>query len=363
MLRVLFPTFESTAFNGGVARYIRAIGLTYPNNVKIADLPAEAQYPKIFSLFWKYNQNIDLYFISHILPLGTVAWILSYLGGKPYVIFLHGTDFDLATRNNWKRFLTQAILRRAKRVVVNSDALGREVKEFAHCDTLTVYPTVSDEFVDVSRSIRHGVGPVDLKELAKLASGALGAPITTAQAEASDGPITLLTVARLIERKGHMKVLDALAELPNVNYTIVGSGPRKEELIEEIAKRGLGDRVKLILDAKDEDLPKIYAASDIFVMPAAKSERDREGFGIVYLEAGLFALPVVATNQPGVDEAVIDGETGILIDDTPMALSDALRKLVSDSGLRARMGSKGRTRVLEQFTREEQVKKLQQLLM
>jgi glycosyltransferase involved in cell wall biosynthesis len=337
--------------------------------VKIVDLPAEAQYPKIFSLFWKYNQSIDLYFISHILPLGTVAWILSYLGGKPYVIFLHGTDFDLGRRNSWKRFLTRSILRQAKRVVVNSDALGKEAQTLTGRETLTVYPAVSDEFVEVSRSIRHGVGPVDLKELGKLAVGLApsGSPLSggvkLVEGARGSEKVRLLTVARLIGRKGHMKVLDALNELPNVNYTIVGSGPRKDELMEEIGKRGLSDRVKLILDAKDDDLPKIYAASDIFVMPAAKSEQDREGFGIVYLEAGLFALPVIATNQPGVDEAVVDGETGLLIDDNPAALVDALKRLIADSGLRARMGSKGRTRVLEQFTREEQMKKLLQLLM
>jgi glycosyltransferase involved in cell wall biosynthesis len=364
MLKALLPTFERQSFNGGVARYIRAITLTYPNSVRVADLPMNAKYADIFPLFWKENHKVDEYFISHILPLGTVAWILSFMGGKPYVIFLHGTDFDLARRNPWKKFLTRNILKRAKRVVTNSDALKSEVEAFVQlkAPALTIYPTVSDDFVKISSSVRHGSGKIDLKELAKLAVGAAGGPVILKNS-GSDKPLTLLTVARLVERKGHLKVLEALASLPNIRYTIIGDGPYKNEIQKTIEKLGLTDRVFILSDVKDEDLPKLYAESDIFIMPATKTETDREGFGIVYLEAGLFALPVIAVKQPGVDEAILDEQTGILVEDNPVDLLIALKRLSEDSGLRARMGSKGRTRVLEIFTREEQMKNVQQLLM
>ena len=99
----------------------------------------------------------------------------------------------------------------------------------------------------------------------------------------------------------------------------------------------------------DGKLPELYGSHDVFVMPTTKSVMDREGFGIVYIEAGLFGLPVIATNQPGVDEAVIDGVTGKLIEDTAYSLRSAIVKLVNDRELRLRLGAAGRARVLTEF--------------
>ncbi len=130
---------------------------------------------------------------------------------------------------------------------------------------------------------------------------------------------------------------------------------------QRIEALGLSKRVRLITNAQDEDLAAYYQAADVFVMPTTKTSQDREGFGIVYLEAQLFSLPVVATNQPGVNEAVIDSETGLLIEDTPTALLAALERL-QDVRLRSRLGQQGRQRVLAQFTREQQMSKLAALL-
>ena len=73
-------------------------------------------------------------------------------------------------------------------------------------------------------------------------------------------------------------------------------------------------------------------------MPTTKTATDREGFGIAYLEAQLFGVPVVATRNAGVDEAVHDGVTGLLVDDTPDALSAAVTRLLHDADLRRRLG-------------------------
>jgi phosphatidylinositol alpha-1,6-mannosyltransferase len=248
---------------------------------------------------------------------------------------------------------------------VNSASLSGEVRSFARIEPIVVYPPVSDEMVEASKRTRKGKGWTDLRDLAKLAAGAIGLPIATTSRPllaSGTGPVQLLTVARLVERKGHMKVLDAMVELPNTKYVIVGDGPMREKIEMRIAELGLVERVTIMTDVDDEDLPVLYADADIFVMPTTQSSVDREGFGIVYLEANLFGLPVVGTRTGGVAEAILDGKTGVLVDDTTDDLVKALQALIDSPELRASMGSRGRVRVLEQFTREEQMGKLRDIV-
>jgi phosphatidylinositol alpha-1,6-mannosyltransferase len=159
-----------------------------------------------------------------------------------------------------------------------------------------------------------------------------------------------------------LKVLEATVKLPNTKYVIVGDGPMREKIEMRVAELGLGERVTIMTNVDDEDLPVLYADADIFVMPTTQSKTDREGFGIVYLEANLFGLPVVGTRTGGVAEAILDGKTGVLVDDTTDDLVRGLQILIDSPELRAAMGSRGRMRVLEQFTREEQMGRLKEII-
>jgi len=367
MRRVVIPTLEKAGARGGIARYIDALVLTYPA-VRVERI-LRSGYESIFPVFWKTHHDTDLYLIQEILPVGTVAWLTKLTGSKPYVIFLHGMDFDLATRNSWKRWLTKTILRGAEAIVVNSEALRRDLaapNPYVSAERIfVIYPPVSDVLIEAAKGVRKGKGWSDLRDLTKLAAGAIGMPISTTSRPllaSGTGSVHLLTVARLVERKGHMKVLEAMTKLPGTKYTIVGSGPMKAKIEERIAELGLVDRVKMIPDADDETLPDIYTDADIFVMPTSESKTEREGFGIVYLEANLFGLPVVGTRTGGVSEAIVDGKTGVLVEDNVDALVEALRTLIDNPTLRSAMGSRGRVRVLEQFTREEQMGKLRESL-
>jgi Glycosyl transferases group 1/Glycosyl transferase family 2 len=243
-----------------------------------------------------------------VLPIGTAAMLYRLITGTSYDVLLHGMDFDLARSDKKKHFVMWWVLRFARRVFANSKALSVEVEAFTKrsCDVL--YPCVSDEFIEASALI----------------------------GERSGAGTKLLTVSRLVERKGHRKILEAMVQIPDVTYTIVGDGAMKRALEEDVKRLGLEDRVTFLQFVSDGKLPELYASHDIFVMPTTKTDTDREGFGIVYLEAGLFGLPVIATRQPGVDEAVIDGETGLLIEDTISALVAAISRLVGDKELRQR---------------------------
>ncbi len=332
--KILLATLEAPSDTGGIARYIDAIKKTFPREVTILELDQHMGRSAMSQAIRAASAGKGALWIHHILPIGTIAWLFSSL---PYVIFLHGMDFDLARRNVWKRWLTKRILKKAERVVTNSKALAKEVEEFAQIDEpMVVYPCVSDELAEKSK-------------------------VESQKSKVQEKRMVLLTVSRFVARKGHVKVLEAIKDLPNVTYKIVGDGPAEEMIERKIIELGLEDRVELLGRLDDQELVEAYQAADVFVMPTTKTKYDREGFGIVYLEAQLFGLPVIATHHPGVDEAVIDRGTGFLIEDQPELIRDTIKKLANDKELRTRMGKAGREFVLGGFTREKQMSQLSAL--
>ncbi len=337
MKMVLLPTLDYPPQRGGVARYLAAIKKTFPHEVHVSywqeeGIPTATEATK---RLLKESEGYEAIWVSHILPIGTAAWRVHRKKGTPYVIILHGMDFDLARRSILHRFVAKRILKQAEKIIVNSEALAYEVKKFCgRDDALVVYPPVEDEFVLAAEKLD----------------------------ERKHKKVRLLTVARLVERKGHLKVLKAIKDFPEVEYRIIGDGPFKDEIEERIKEMKLTNRVSISTKVDDDRLPEEYMAADIFVMPTTKTPEDREGFGIVYLEAELFKLPVIAVKHPGVGEAIIDKGTGFLIVDHPDALKFALGQLIKNPELRKRMGEAGHQFVLGGFTRETQMRKLRALL-
>ena len=163
------------------------------------------------------------------------------------------------------------------------------------------------------------------------------------------GPPVLLTVARLVPRKGIDTVLLALPSLldrsPDLQYWIVGNGPARASLSQQAQELGLIHAVRFMDEVPDDELPEIYRRASIFVMPVRADYHagSVEGFGIVYLEASASGLPVVAANSGGAAEAVIENETGLLVPpDDPAALEQALTRLLDDAALRQSLGRNGR---------------------
>jgi phosphatidyl-myo-inositol dimannoside synthase len=363
MPKILLPTIDYPPARGGVARYIGAILQSFPGDVTMLPI----KHMKLDRLAWKLlwrSRGYEAIWVHHVLPIGTAAMIVKRLVNKPYVVFLHGLDFDLARRNPWKRWLLKNVLMSARQVVANSEALAKEIQSFAAlANTPTVvYPPLADDFVRAAQD--SAKTKVNLHKLAELAVGVAHQQTPMLVSSRSLGPETslrLLTVARLVERKGHLKVIEALKQLPDVSYTIVGDGPMLKQINEAIVASDLGHRVTVKTDVTDDQLPDEYRSADIFVMPTTKTHHDREGFGIVYLEAQMFGLPVIATKQPGVDEAVRDGEGGVLIGDNLEELVAAIQRLKNQT-IRSTLGARGRARVSKQFTREQQMYKLRSVL-
>lgn len=163
--------------------------------------------------------------------------------------------------------------------------------------------------------------------------------------------VVILTVARINPRKGQREVIAALQALPDslrdrVEYWLVGGHNKENYAAALTAAAGRADfPVKFLGDIPDEKLGAIYAQADIFAMTSMPHRHSVEGFGLVYLEAGVHGLPVIAHAIGGVPEAVIDGETGLLVapGDGP-ALTAAFARLLGDPALRRRLGDAGRAR-------------------
>ena len=149
-------------------------------------------------------------------------------------------------------------------------------------------------------------------------------------------------------RKGFDIVIDACAQLPDVQLAIGGAGRDRTRL-----ERRAGGRVRFLGRVPDADLPALYACADVFAMCCRErwGGLEAEGFGIVFLEAAACGVPAVAGRSGGSHEAVADGATGFVIAPKDVhAVRAAIRRLTEDEALRTRMGDAARTRAVTQFS-------------
>ncbi len=169
-----------------------------------------------------------------------------------------------------------------------------------------------------------------------------------------DGPL-IVTVCRLVPRKGIDTTIEAVARLRDqidgLRYAIGGSGPDRERLEAKVATSNLGDCVTFLGRVRDAAMADCMTAADVFCMPARSEPPDVEGFGLVFLEAGACETAVVGARAGGVPDAIVHGETGLLVEPSdPVALADALARLLGDPDTRARMGKAARARIEAQCT-------------
>lgn len=165
-----------------------------------------------------------------------------------------------------------------------------------------------------------------------------------------DDRIVIVSLGRVVPRKGHSVIAEALALLPRaiaaqIDWWVIG--PRLDvdyAATLAAATRDLAARTAFLGGLPDADVRLRLSAADLFCLPGYQDDGGRvEGFGLVFLEAGAYGVPSVATRSGGIPEAVEDGVTGLLVPErNPAALADAIVRLVEDAPLRARMGTAAR---------------------
>ncbi len=159
----------------------------------------------------------------------------------------------------------------------------------------------------------------------------------------------LLFVGRLRHYKGVNVLIEAMQQLPQATALIVGVGPMAEEWQQQAAAAGLNDRVHFLGEQPDPAVLALYHAADIFVLP---STNRAETFGIVQLEAMACGRPVICTELgTGTSYVNQDGVTGLVVpSNDASALAAAVRRLLEDPALRARMGAAGQQRAQTEFS-------------
>lgn len=351
-------TLDYPPERGGVARYLGNLVQASQGSIKAVYVPEEHEVTgpgevKAVRFFWplwpRWAPAISFFrdlgrdgettaLISQVLPLGTAAWVASFFSRTKYSILLHGLDLRLALTSYKKRWLVHRILRRAEAVFVNSAFVGAEVeRSFSGIKSVLLSPGVEPQSFPSRTEARK-------------------------QLEIPEERFQLLAVTRLVPRKGIDQLLAALAFLPaSVHLTVVGSGNDEKRLLE--LARPYGERVHFYPQLEDLERNAWYAASDVFVLPTRDEGNDVEGFGIVFLEAALAGLPSIAGKSGGVTEAVLDEETGLLVDPLdPSAIATAIRRLLDDRPFAIKLGGQGRLRAERDFRWEDRVKLLTQTL-
>jgi len=279
------------------------------------------------ALFWQIGglcrrEDIDTICIGELVSGGWLVLPCRLLLGKTVVIYVHGEEIAVRSGVSLSERLKDRFLRTAHYVVaVSGFTRERLLSHGIRPDRILLNPNG----VDAARFGRKpsGAGPRE-----RLALG--------------DRPI-ILTVARLVERKGIDTVIQALplirAAVPRIHYLIVGEGPYRPVLERMVRDRGLGGCVTFLGDVPDVELVTCYHAADLFVMPnRTLPDGDTEGFGLVFLEANAAGLPVIGGASGGVPDAVIDGWNGILVDGTdPRQTAAATVRVLSDRSLYDRL--------------------------
>jgi len=255
---------------------------------------------------------------------------------RPFVLIGHGGEFALAGGQLVKWLVQRVVLRRAALCLANS----------SYTADLFRRAGVRDERVSV---IGGGVSPEryrakpDRIEQLRERLGLRGRRV-------------ILIVARLVRRKGHRHLLQALTgvreQVPEAACLIVGDGPLGEELRALAAELGLAGDVVFAGAMPEEELAACYGLCEVFAMPSVPVRGElAEGLGLAFLEAAAAGRPSVGTRFGGIPDAVEDGETGLLVEPGDAeALAEALARLLTDPEEARRMGEAARERVEAQFT-------------
>ncbi|HET6713899.1 MAG TPA: glycosyltransferase family 4 protein [Actinomycetota bacterium] len=255
--------------------------------------------------------------------------------GVPYLAAAHGFEYWLSIAPGTHAAMRYATGRAARVPVMCSAFIARTVRTAVarRVPVSVLYPGADVE------TFRPDLPVTDLRERHGL----------------GDRPV-VVCVSRLVARKGQDVLIRGMAEIgrraPGATLVIVGGGPYEDRLRALAADAPEGS-VVFTGQVTEGDLPRYYALGDVFAMPCRTrlAGMEVEGWGNVFIEAAACAKPVVVGDSGGAREALVDGETGILVDgDDVHRVAEAVGALLADPERARAMGEAGRERVLRNHT-------------
>jgi len=276
----------------------------------------------------KSNAVTCLFLLSGSLTLyGIFLLLYGRFRGIKALVFFYGKDILIAKHRLFGSTALWLAPRLARGVVTNSRFTAGLLPDRIAKKAMILYPSVDPRVAESIKIIERSNSDL--------------------------GPI--LFVGRLVRRKGVDDLLRAMQIIraSNVSLEIVGDGPELESLKSLCSELRLLEKVKFFGTLSGAALYQRYAGCSVFAMPSKTEKSDAEGFGTVFLEAGLFGKPSVGTASGGIPEAILDGVTGYIVPEgDPARLSEAISELLTNPELAKKMGEEARKRVLAEFTWE-----------
>lgn len=321
----------------GIVRWLKPL-----STWRLQELP-KGLGPFLHAAWHVYKENPTILHAGDLYPQGVSALILKRMTGLPYIAYCHGEDIALTDRYKYQPHMRNRIYRGADAVIANAEFARKSLLRIGIAESRIVKITPG---VDLERFSPRPVRE-DLIDKWNL-----------------KGKKIVLTVARLISRKGHDLVLRAMArltrELPDAVYLIVGRGPEEQRLKNLAAELGIMDSVRFAGHVPEESLPDCYNLCDVFAMlNREEANGDLEGFGMVFLEASAMGKPVIGGRSGGTADAILEGKTGFRVDASQLdELTAALRTLLTDTNLRCQLGNAGKDRVQHEFQWRDRARKL-----
>ncbi len=295
------------------------------------------------------ERGISRVFFGAAAPLGLLSHGLRKVGVKKIVALTHGHEVWWA-----KLWPFSLLLRRIGAGVDHLTYLGeftrqqisRALTESAKQSMVKIAPGIDTE---------HFAPHVDAEQL-KTELGLVGKKI-------------IVSVGRLVHRKGQDTLVEALPHIlhhiPEAHLLFIGEGPRKDFMLQRAKKLGVSSHITFIGRIQYPDLPKYIGVGNLFAMPSRSrlAGLEVEGLGIVYLEASSCGLPVLGGSSGGAPDAVIDGETGFVVDGTSTAdVAQAAIRLLQDESLATRLGLRGRQWIIDEWQWDGWAKRFSALL-
>jgi glycosyltransferase involved in cell wall biosynthesis len=300
------------------------------------------------TLFWRFLQaayiaeraarrHVARFHAHFATRATTVAGLTSSISGLPYSFTAHAVDI-------YRHDVSSRLLK--KKIARSDFAVTVSRANVEHLGSL------ADGNRDKIVLVRNGI------DVSKFAP----------REKRGDSPFTILSVARLVEKKGCEYLIDACGHLAERGVPfrcwIIGRGKLRKKLLAQIDRLDLGDRVHLLGGCKQSQVLKRYLTADLYVLPSiVGNDGNREGLPVSLVEALACGIPVVSTKTAGIPEVVHDGQNGLLGPERDSrALAEAMVRLIEDRQLYERLRSHARSSVESTFDIERTSGELHRLL-
>lgn len=292
--------FETLCYPGAIVPRIRE------KKIRILLVPF-----LLVSLFFNMNRIYTSYDLVHahwIIPQGIIQ---SNMKKVPYILTGHGGD--VSSLNNWPiSVLKRRALKFSKHTTVVSENLYEIVQNIYPCPEMSIIPMGCDtSSFNNNLRIENYFGQNNKK--------------------------VVLFVGRLAEKKGCLYLIKAMREVKDAILVIVGKGNLEDEL--RVEAKDIQDKVVFLGAKTHKELPRIYASADVFVAPSITAkDGDKEGFGLVILEAMASGIPVIASNSGGIIDIVQNGVNGLLVEEKDVnGISSQINTILNEPQLRKQL--------------------------